>query len=254
VLTLSVIPIERQLGADGATWLDRELVADAPVPLRDSGFGREVRDALARRRQWLIEQELARAEQDQTIYRANMLGILRRRELTRVAGQLSDELGSDYADVRPGERIEGLYRRSIEMASGRFAVIEKSGEFTLVPWRPVLERSLGRPVSGIAGKIRARGRWGGSGAGRRYRIYGAANRCARPCRESAPVNGRSRPVADSRCAYRRVRDVTYRDTCAVGASFWLRAGIADKPVPSVGGSRPFHGAKNLLRRRHRQSP
>jgi len=150
VQTLSVIPIERQLGADGATWLDRELVADAPVRLRDSGFGREVRDALARRRQWLIEQELARAEQDQTIYRANMLGILRRRELTRVAGQLSDELGLDYADVRPGERIEGVYRRSIELASGRFAVIEKSREFTLVPWRPVLERSLGRQVSGIA--------------------------------------------------------------------------------------------------------
>jgi Protein of unknown function (DUF3363) len=150
VLTLSVIPIERQLAADGATWLDRELIADAPVPLRDSGFGREVRDALARRRQWLIEQELARAEQDRTIHRANMLGILRRRELTRVAGQLSDELGLDYADVRPGERIEGVYRRSIELASGRFAVIEKSREFTLVPWRPVLERSLGRQVSGIA--------------------------------------------------------------------------------------------------------
>jgi Protein of unknown function (DUF3363) len=56
----------------------------------------------------------------------------------------------DYADVRPGERIEGVYRRSIELASGRFAVIEKSREFTLVPWRPVLERSLGRQVSGIA--------------------------------------------------------------------------------------------------------
>ena len=79
-----------------------------------------------------------------------MLGILRRREVTRVAGQLSDELGLDYADVRPGERIEGVYRRSIELASGRFAVIEKSREFTLVPWRPVLERSLGRQVSGIA--------------------------------------------------------------------------------------------------------
>ena len=59
-------------------------------------------------------------------------------------------MGLDYADVRPGERIEGVYRRSIELASGRFAVIEKSREFTLVPWRPVLERSLGRQVSGIA--------------------------------------------------------------------------------------------------------
>lgn len=44
----------------------------------------------------------------------------------------------------------GIYRRSVELASGRFAVIEKSREFTLVPWRPVLERSLGKQVAGIA--------------------------------------------------------------------------------------------------------
>jgi uncharacterized protein DUF3363 len=62
------------------------------VPLRDSCFGREVRDALALRRQWLIEQELARAEQDQTIYRANMLAILRRRELTRAVPTLTATL------------------------------------------------------------------------------------------------------------------------------------------------------------------
>lgn len=149
VQTLSALPLDRQLGAEGATWLDRELVADAPVPLRDGGFGREVQDALARRRQWLVEQELARDEQDRTIYRANMLGILRRRELTRAGAQLSGELGLDFAEVRPSERVEGIYRRSLDLASGRFAVIEKSPEFTLVPWRPVLERSLGKQVSGI---------------------------------------------------------------------------------------------------------
>jgi type IV secretory pathway VirD2 relaxase len=149
VQTLSALTIERQLGADGATWLDRELVADSPEALRESGFGRVVRDALARRRQWLIEQEFARDEQDQTVYRANMLGILRRRELTGVASQLSSELGLDYAEARHGERIEGIYRRPIELASGRFAVIERSREFTLVPWRPVLERGLGKPVSGV---------------------------------------------------------------------------------------------------------
>lgn len=33
---------------DGATRLDRELVADAPVTARDGGLGRDVRDALAR--------------------------------------------------------------------------------------------------------------------------------------------------------------------------------------------------------------
>ena len=148
--TLSALPIDRQVGADGVTWLDRELTAETPVPLRDAGFGREARQALDRRRPWLIEQDLARDEQDRTIYRANILGLLRRRELNRVAGQFSRELGLDYAEVRSGERIEGVYRRSIELASGRFAVIEKSREFTLVPWRPVLEHALGKQVSGIA--------------------------------------------------------------------------------------------------------
>jgi type IV secretory pathway VirD2 relaxase len=150
VQTLSALPLGQQFGADGATWLDRELVADAPVPLRDGGFGREVRDALTRRRQWLVEQELAREEQDRTIYRVNVLDILRRRELTRVASQLSGDLGLDYAEAQNGERIGGVYRRSLDLVSGRFAVIEKSREFTLVPWRPVLERSLGKEVSGIA--------------------------------------------------------------------------------------------------------
>jgi type IV secretory pathway VirD2 relaxase len=147
--TLSALPLDRQSGADGATWLDRELLAETPVPLRDGGFGHDVRDALARRRQWLINQELAREEQGQTIYRANLLGALQRRELARVGGQLSHELGLDYAEAQSGERIEGIYRRSMDLASGRFAVIEKSREFTLVPWRPVLERSFGKQVSGF---------------------------------------------------------------------------------------------------------
>ena len=150
VKTLSALPLDQQLAADGATWLDRELIAEVPTSVRDAGFGREVRRALDRRRQWLVEQDLARQEQDRIVYRANLLGLLRRRELTRVAGQLSDELGLRYAEPKPGERIEGTYRRRLDLASGRYALIEKPREFTLVPWRPVLERNLGKPVSGIA--------------------------------------------------------------------------------------------------------
>jgi len=149
VQTLSPLPLERQVGAEGATWLDRELVADTPEPVRDEGFGRDVRAAQAQRRQGLIAQELAREEQDRTVYRSNLLGILRRRELARVAGQLSDELGLNYVETKSGEKVEGVYRRHIDLASGRFAVIEKAREFTLVPWRPVLERHLGKQVSGI---------------------------------------------------------------------------------------------------------
>lgn len=149
VRTLSSLPLERQVGAEGATWLDRELVSETPEPVRDEGFGREVRAAQARRRQWLIAQELAREDYDRIVYRANLLGILRRRELARVAGQLSGDLGLSYIETKSRDKVEGIYRRHIDLASGRFAVIEKAREFTLVPWRPVLERHLGRQVAGV---------------------------------------------------------------------------------------------------------
>ena len=146
---LSTLPLAQQLGADGATWLDRDLVTGARVPTRDAGFGRDVRDALARRRQWLVEQQLAREEEGRVIYRRDLIAILRRRELVRVAAQLSGELGLAYAEPRQEGRVEGIYRRRLDLASGRFALIEKSREFTLVPWRPVLERNVGKPVEGI---------------------------------------------------------------------------------------------------------
>lgn len=149
VQKLSTVALDQQLGAEGATWLDRELVAGEPLPLRDNGFGREVGEALARRRQWLIEQQLAREEQTGTIYRANMLGILHRRDLATTGAQLSKEMGLDFDEARVGQRIEGIYRRPVELVSGKFALIERSRDFTLVPWRPVLERNLGQRVTGV---------------------------------------------------------------------------------------------------------
>jgi len=149
VRTLSVLPLEQQVVADGATWLDRELVTANPEMVRDAGFGREIRDAQARRRQWLIAEGLAWEEQGGTFYRADMLATLRRRELLRIAGQLSDELGLGYVEMRPGQPVEGVLRRIVPLAGDKVAVIERSRDFTLVPWRPVLDRHVGQSVSGI---------------------------------------------------------------------------------------------------------
>ncbi|MER9598178.1 relaxase/mobilization nuclease RlxS [Mesorhizobium sp. M0244] len=151
---LSSMLLESQVSFDGATWIDQELVSAHPEPLRDSGFGREVRQVQARRQQWLIAQGLAHEAQDRVIYRANMLSMLRQRELNRVAGQLSNELGLSYSEAQSGDRIDGTLRRSVELAGGKYAVIEKSREFTLVLWRPVLEHHIGKEVSGV---VRAEG-------------------------------------------------------------------------------------------------
>jgi type IV secretory pathway VirD2 relaxase len=149
VETLSAAPLEKLVEADAATWLDRELITIDPAPLRDAGFGHEAREAQGRRRQWLIAQGLAEKSGAETVYRRGMIGALQRRELLRVASQLSDELSKSFAEPTGGTRVEGTLRRPVDMVSGRFALVEKSREFTLVPWRPVLERHIGKEVSGM---------------------------------------------------------------------------------------------------------
>jgi hypothetical protein len=100
-----------------------------------------VTEALRQRQQWLVEQGLAD--------HPDMLEKLRARELQRIARQLSRDLGLKYAEAAPGDPIDGIYRRPVQVGWTRMALIENSREFTLVPWRPVLERRIGREVSGV---------------------------------------------------------------------------------------------------------
>lgn len=149
VTLLSAEPLERLVDADAATWLDREALATMPEPLRDMGFGADVRGAQAHRRQWLVAEGLAEETPNGLVYRTRMLADLRRRELLRVANRLSEELGLPFAECPNGKRLEGVYRRPVELLSGRVALVERARDFTLVPWRPSLERRVDRSVSGI---------------------------------------------------------------------------------------------------------
>jgi type IV secretory pathway VirD2 relaxase len=137
---LATIALEQMPEHDGITWLDEDqsVARAAGAP---GSFGARVADAARRRQQWLVEQGLAA--------KSDMLDVLRRRELMRVAGQLSRELGVAFAEVEPGMPIEGVCRRSVQVGTARMAMIENSYEFTLVPWRAVLERQLGKKVAGI---------------------------------------------------------------------------------------------------------
>ena len=137
---LAAMALEQMPAHDGITWLDEDgSLSEAHGPA--GSFGSKVADAMRRRGQWLVEQGLAD--------NPDRLDILRRRELQRIAGQLSRELGTSFVEAEPGLPIEGTYRRSVQVGMMRMAVIENSREFTLVPWRPVLERQIGKEVSGI---------------------------------------------------------------------------------------------------------
>jgi type IV secretory pathway VirD2 relaxase len=150
VNTLSSLSLDAQRQFDGATWLDQELVSEAPAPVYNAGFGKEVKAAIVQRRQWLMAQGIGEID-DIGLWKPTpkMLNALRRRELLRVAGQLSNKLGLSFVETRNGDRIEGVVKRHVDLAQGRFALIEKSREFTLVPWRDVLEKEIGKQVGGI---------------------------------------------------------------------------------------------------------
>ncbi|MVA58491.1 relaxase/mobilization nuclease domain-containing protein [Agrobacterium vitis] len=146
----SDLSIESQIHADGATWLDRQLVGNAVAELADGGFGGEVKAALEVRAERLIEEGFASHGDDGITFRRNLLATLRRRELERVAGNLSSDTGLSWQIPEAGEHVSGIYRQRVTLASGRFAMIDDGLGFQLVPWTPSVEQHLGRQVSGIA--------------------------------------------------------------------------------------------------------
>jgi len=163
--TLSSLPITRLETADAATWLDREIGAATPMPVREAGFGREVRSALDARRQWLIEQELADVDGGKVRLRANAIMLLQRRELLGTGDRLAGKLGKPFVEATTGSPVEGRLARRVDLASGRFALVEQSREFTLVPWRPVFEKQIGNQVSGLMRSDGVSWRFGRSRAG-----------------------------------------------------------------------------------------
>jgi type IV secretory pathway VirD2 relaxase len=148
---LSYLNLEKLVEAEGATWLDKEMLGRSKENLARTGFGNEVASAIIRRRQWLIAQGLGTIDSSNTFQpKPRILEQLRQREIQQASAVLSNELGFTQAHPVEGERISGTFSRSVHLASGKYAVIQKSKEFTLVPWRPELERFRGKALSGTA--------------------------------------------------------------------------------------------------------
>jgi hypothetical protein len=145
--TRSDLPLEAQVTAHGATWLDRELVTRDPTPTAGA-FGAEIRDAMARRTDQLVAKGLAQRQADRVTYVAGLIDTLRQRELNAAASSLAAETSLPHTPSGQGDYVAGIYRQRVNLASGRFAMIDDGLGFQLVPWRPALEQRLGQQVSG----------------------------------------------------------------------------------------------------------
>ena len=142
--------IEAQATAQGATWLDRRMIARDLDQLAENGYGADVRAAMDRRAEHLVREGLARRRGTRVLFARDLLDTLRRRELAAAGGRLTAETGLPARTAGQGEQVAGIYRQRVMLASGRFAMIDDGLGFSLVPWTPTLEKQFGRQVSGVA--------------------------------------------------------------------------------------------------------
>lgn len=142
----SHLPIERQARVIGATWLDQQLIGGGKG-LGDLGFGAEVKQAMQQRADFLAEQGLAERRGQRVILARNLLGTLRNRELAQAAKDIAGETGLEHRPIADGQRVAGIYRRSVMLASGRYAMLDDGMGFSLVPWKPVIEQRLGQQLA-----------------------------------------------------------------------------------------------------------
>jgi type IV secretory pathway VirD2 relaxase len=142
----SHLPIERQARVIGATWLDQQLIGGGQG-LGDLGFGSEAKQAMQQRADFLAEQGLVERRGQRVILARNLLGTLRNRELAQAAKDIAAETGLEHQLVADGQRVAGIYRRSVMLASGRYAMLDDGMGFSLVPWKPVIEQRLGQQLA-----------------------------------------------------------------------------------------------------------
>ncbi|MBB5213966.1 relaxase/mobilization nuclease and DUF3363 domain-containing protein [Parapusillimonas granuli] len=144
----SHLPIERQARVIGVTWLDQQLIGGGNG-LGDLGFGAEVKVALRERADFLVEQGLAERRGQRVILARNLLATLRGRDMAKAAQDIAAKTGLEHRPLGEGQRVAGIYRRSVMLASGRYAVLDDGLGFSLVPWRPVIEQRLGQQLAAM---------------------------------------------------------------------------------------------------------
>ena len=129
----------------GKTWLDSEMMSGEKIT-GAAGFGQDAEEAKLKRHQFLRSQNVISRDGRVT---DETLATLESMDLDRAGKSISAEIDKPYKRAPESGRISGTYVQSIDRPSGKYAVLEKSKEFTLVPWRATMDRNLGKSISGL---------------------------------------------------------------------------------------------------------
>ena len=146
VSSASSLSLKQMETAIGATWLDRSLVSGDGV-YSARGFGSDVERAKIMRRAFLFKSGILKSQS--TELTDTHLAELERRDLASAGKGLAADMGKPYQAAPTSGLVKGIYVKSLDRPSGKYAVVERAKGFTLVPWRNVLERQRGKSVSGL---------------------------------------------------------------------------------------------------------
>ena len=143
LLVRAELGLKDQQTALGVTWLD-EMPLPSGVPI---GFGQDVAEAQVKRRAFLagLGMKVEAGEGLSASQKAELL----KRDLAQAGRELSEEIRKPYSPAPDRGHVDGTYREPVSRVSGKFAVIERQRDFTIVPWRQVLEQRRGMAVSGV---------------------------------------------------------------------------------------------------------
>ena len=139
VAVKSWIGIDDQIDNVGVTWLDE---ADSSTYAKH-GFGKDAAEAKAQRQAHLLAEGLVN---DDGSLGDEAKAAMAARALDKAGAEMAAKSGKTYRPTEMGARFEGVYEREVHLGHGRFAMMAKSKEFTLVPWRPELEKARGQSL------------------------------------------------------------------------------------------------------------
>ncbi|WP_428410575.1 DUF3363 domain-containing protein [Hyphococcus sp.] len=136
----SWIDLDAQIEARAPVWLDD---ADEKE-CGDAELGADIADARVKRAAFLKREGLW--SEDGRGMAPETRKILAAVELESAAAVEVRKIDKAYRAMTADILFEGVYEKPVDLGQGRFALIARSKEFTLVPWRPELERYRGAGI------------------------------------------------------------------------------------------------------------
>ncbi|MEL6859945.1 MAG: DUF3363 domain-containing protein, partial [Pseudomonadota bacterium] len=110
-----------------------------------AGLGGDVRHAMEKRMKVLADRGLVKNRGENSL-NAAQLKFLRQEGLSYASLDYAKQAGKTHKILEPGEQLEGTLSGTLKTANGEYGIVDRGREFSLVPWKPSLERLRGREI------------------------------------------------------------------------------------------------------------